>query len=167
MSHRLYIGNKMTAVPYFNAPWFDMAELELLKIPTVIQVFNPAEHDRKMGLNPMLCVNGTKEESEAAGFSARKALAADWAWIAEFSTGMIVGPDWMSSIGAKSEVACHHALGLPVWEYGTFLNYWNHPALWGPELMVHPLRPVFTPFTPAPVAVEEPDDGGFFCDCHS
>jgi hypothetical protein len=163
MSHRLYIANKMTEIPYFNAPWFDMAERSLLAIPTVIQVFNPAEHDRNMGFDPMLCPHGSKEESRSAGFNLREALSADWEWIAKYSTGLIVGPDWMSSPGAKSEVACHQALTLPVWEYGTFLKYWNSPLLWTPELMVPPLRPVFMP---APVLAEEPDDGGFFCDCH-
>jgi hypothetical protein len=164
MSHRFYIGNKMTAVPYFNAPWFDMAELELLKIPTVIQVFNPAEHDRSMGFDPMQCPNGSKEESQAAGFNVREALSADWEWIAKHSTGMIVGPDWTRSPGAKSEVSCHHALGLPVWDYDVFLKYWNHPNL--PLLAVPPLVPMITIGEKPPELVEEPDDGGFFCDCH-
>jgi hypothetical protein len=165
MSHRLYLGNKMTEVPYFNAPWFDMAELELLKIPTVIQVFNPAEHDRNMGFNPMVCVRGSKEESEAAGFNLREALSADWEWIAKFSTGMVVGPDWMSSKGAKSEVGCHQALGLPVWEYQDFVLNWSDPAALT-RLLVRPLRPVFAPVHVPVGPHEDPDDGGFFCDCH-
>jgi hypothetical protein len=165
VSHRLYIGNKMTEVPYFNTPWFDMAERELLKIPTVIEVFNPAEHDRQMGLNPMLCPHGSKEEATKAGaLSLRSVLGADWAWIARFSTGMIVGPDWTRSPGAKSEVACHHALGLPVWAYDVFLRNWNEARLWSPELMVSPLVPMIG--EKPPLTLEEPDDGGLFCDCH-
>jgi hypothetical protein len=161
-SHRLYIGNKMTEVPYFNAPWFDMAERELLKITGVVGAFNPAEHDRQMGLNPMLCPTGSQEEARAAGgLSLRKVLGADWAWIAEFSTGMIVGPDWTSSKGAKSEVGCHHALGLPVWEYDVFLKYWNHPNL--PLLVVSPLVPMIG--EKPPLTLDDEDDG-FFCDCH-
>jgi hypothetical protein len=165
MSHRLYIGNKMVGIPYFNTPWFDMADRELLKIPTVIQTFNPAEHDRSaLGFDPMRCVHGSVEESEAGGFNRRTALRDDWTWIATHSTGMIVGPDWMESTGAKSEVACHHALGLPVWEYDVFLKCWNSPELWSLSSLVSPLTA--WPRVSMPLVDDEPDDGGFFCDCH-
>lgn len=163
--HTLYIGNKMTEIPYFNAPWFDLAEHTLRSIPTVSDVFNPAEHDRHQGFDPMLCPYGSKEESRAAGFNVRKALAADWAWIAEFSTGMIAGPDWMRSPGARSEVACHHALGLPVWEYAVFVASWKHPYLSQLTIPSPPMSKI-VPISDLEL-VEEPDDGGFFCDCHS
>jgi hypothetical protein len=155
----------MTEIPYFNAPWFDLAEAVLRRLPTVTDVFNPAEHDRRMGFNPMLCPHGSKEESRAAGFDVHAALKADWAWIADYSTGMVVGPDWMQSPGAKSEVVCHHALGLPVWEYQDFVRNWADPdAL--TRLLVRPLRPVFAPVRVPAGPNEDPDDGGFFCDCH-
>lgn len=162
MSHRLYLGNKMTEIPYFNAPWFDMAEKSLLAVPTVIEVFSPAEHDRMMGFNPMLCPAGSKEESRAAGFDVRKALLADWSWIANNSTGMIAGPDWTRSPGAKSEVACHHALGLPVWEYDAFLRYWNDPPALR-AMVVPPMLAVSLVMADDP---DEDEDGGLVCDCH-
>lgn len=159
--HRLYIGNKMTEIPYFNAPWFDMAERVLRGIPIVAEVFNPAAHDRLQGFDPMRCPLGSKEESRAAGFNVRRALAADWAWIARNSTGMVAGPDWMRSPGARSEVACHHALGLPVWEYDVFVANWNSRRLDELAIPSPPMQKI------APMEDEEPDDdGGFFCDCH-
>ncbi len=123
----LYLGNKMSGVPFFNAPWFDAAERTLRKLPGVRDVFNPAQHDRDMGFDPMNCPNGSKEEAVAAGFAIRKALGADWAWIAENSNGMIAGPSWARSPGTISEIACHQALGLPVWEWGHFLAAWSRP----------------------------------------
>jgi hypothetical protein len=126
---RLYLGNKMTGVPFFNAPWFDKAAADLLALPCVETVFNPAEHDRKMGFEPLNCPNGSSEEAKAAGFEARKALGADWAWIACISDGMIVGPDWKDSPGTISEVACHQALKLPVWDIAVFTAMHSHPYL--------------------------------------
>jgi Domain of unknown function (DUF4406) len=118
----VYIGNKMTGIPYFNFPWFDQAEATLLALPGVTSVFNPAAHDRAMGFVPMHCPNGSVEESEAAGFDLRSALGTDWCWIADNSDVMVVGPDWRSSKGTFSEVACHQALRLPVYEYDEFVQ---------------------------------------------
>jgi hypothetical protein len=164
--YNLYLGNKMLEKPYFNAPWFDGAAAVLRRISDVRLVFNPAEHDRANGFEPLNCPNGSAAEAEVAGFNRRETLRADWSWIAKFSNSMIVGPEWMESTGAKSEVACHHALGLPVWEYRDFVLNWKDPdAL--QALVVRPLRPVFTasPVMAVP-GLDDPDDGGFFCDCH-
>ena len=117
----LYLGNKMTKVPYFNTPWFDETASKLRKVTTG-QVFNPAEWDRLRGFDPMQCPNGTIEEAAAAGFELRAALGADWEWIAKFSNGLVIGPFWATSKGTISEIACHQALGLPVWEAGQFLK---------------------------------------------
>src|ERR1700756_1043150 len=95
----IYVGNKMTDVPFFNAPWFDEVERVLRKMAAVGDVFNPADHDRKMGFDPMQCPRGSVTEARAAGFSPRAALGADWAWIAEKSDALIVGPDWRTSPG--------------------------------------------------------------------
>lgn len=161
--HRLYIGNKMTEIPYFNAPWFDHAEASLRQIPTVLDSFNPAHHDREAGFDPMSCPHGSRAESTAAGFDLHAALKADWSWIADHSTGMIAGPDWMRSPGARSEVCCHHALGLPVWEYDVFLRNWDKPHLY--QMVIPPMKPVL-----ATLIVDGPepgdDDGGLLCDCH-
>lgn len=122
---RIYLSNKMSGIPYFNAPWFDKATADLLSLPHVTEVFNPAEHDRKAGFDPMNCPNGALEEAEAAGFSAPVALGADWLWIAHISDGNVIGPDWRNSPGSISEIACHQALRKPVWEFTVFLNGWS------------------------------------------
>lgn len=160
--YNLYVGNKMTGVPYFNAPWFDETAQHLRTIPSVYRVFNPAEHDREMGLDPMLCPTGSQSEVIAAGgLPLRSVLGADWAWIAEHSNGMIVGPDWPRSMGAKSEVACHQALGLPVWEFAVFACNWASPEL--ESMTIPPLMPGW-PFAPAIMGTGEEDDG-LVCDC--
>ena len=133
----LYLGNKMTGVPFFNAPWFDASAAVLLTIPTVGYVFNPAKHDRDMGFEPMNCPRGSSEEARSAGFSAREALAADWSWIAKSSDGLIVGPSWHESPGTLSEIACHQALRLPVWEYSVFCAYWDKDHLF--DLVLPPI----------------------------
>ena len=73
----------------------------------------------------MQCPNGTIEEAATAGFVLREALGADWEWIARYSNGLVIGPDWATSRGTISEIACHQALGLPVWESRVFINNWN------------------------------------------
>ena len=120
---RLYLGNKMVGKPYFNAPWFDLTALEIRRfIPEVTEVFNPADEDRKMGFDPMKCPNGTPSEAAEFGFDRRKTLKADWSWIAENSDGLVIGPDWETSTGTLSEIACHQALFLPVWEWRVFID---------------------------------------------
>lgn len=112
----------MTNIPYFNAPWFDAAEAAILALPRVRSAFNPAQHDRDMGFDPMKCPNGSIEESAAAGFDLRTALGTDWCWIADNSDALVVGPDWRTSKGTFSEIACHQALGLPVYKYDEFVQ---------------------------------------------
>lgn len=117
----LYLGNKMVGIPYFNAPWFDKTAIHIRALPGVAAVFNPADEDRRSGFDPMLCPNGSAEEGKAGGFDRRRALGADWLWISTYSNGLVVGPDWISSTGTVSEIACHQALGLPVWGVDCFL----------------------------------------------
>lgn len=116
----IYLGNKMVGIPFFNAPWFDSVAFKLRQIPGVHAVFNPADEDRRMGFEPMKCPLGTDEEAAASGFDRRRALGADWLWISSLSNGLVVGPDWYHSTGTISEIACHQALGLPVWEWEQF-----------------------------------------------
>lgn len=118
----LYLGNKMVGIPYFNAPWFDKTAIHIRSLPGVTSVFNPADEDRRSGFDPMLCPNGTAEEAEANGFDRRRALGADWLWISSYSNGLVIGPDWERSTGTMSEIACHQALGLPVWEADRFFT---------------------------------------------
>lgn len=125
----IYIGNKMSGIPFFNAPWFDETAGELRAMRDegwLIDVFNPADEDRARGFEPMNCPEGTMEEAQASGFVLRSALGADWAYIAEYSDGLIVGPDWAKSPGTISEIACHQALRLPVWEWQHFRSAMNN-----------------------------------------
>lgn len=135
--NKLYLGNKMSGKPFFNAPWFNASAAILRTLPSVGEVFNPAEHDQKIGFDLMLCPNGTPDEAEEAGFDLCASLAADYSWICEFSDGLIVGPDWPDSPGTISEIAVHQALRLPVWEFDTFVKYWEAYALY--ELALPPI----------------------------
>ncbi len=137
MRLNVYLANKMSGIPYFNAPWFDEAEGRLLALGSVGQVFNPAQHDRDAGFDPMKCPGGSQEEALAAGFNLRKALGADWAWIAANSDCLVVGPQWEDSPGTISEIACHQALRLPVWEFEVFLAMHEHPYL--RQLVLRPI----------------------------
>lgn len=137
MFGNLYLGNKMVGIPEFNFPWFDMAAGRLMAIPGIDYVFNPAHEDRKMGFDATGLL-GTDEEMAEHNFDRRKALALDWGWIAAKSNGMIVGPDWRNSTGTISEVACHQALGLPVWPFEVFAANWDYPDL--PLLTLKPFR---------------------------
>ena len=118
----LYLANKMAGIPQFNAPWFDSTAAQIRAVPGVRSVFNPADEDRKYGFEPLKCPEGSPEEAKKLGFDRRKTLGTDWSWIAEMSDGMILGPDWESSTGAISELHCHQALGLPVWEAWVFFS---------------------------------------------
>jgi hypothetical protein len=134
---KLYLGNKMVGIRQFNFPWFDSAAAGLLAVPGVDYVFNPASRDRAKGFCPDENCLGTMEEMAALNFSRRDALAIDWAWIAAYSDGMIAGPRWSESTGTISEIGCHQALGLPVWEYSVFCAYWNKPHL--PQMKLPPI----------------------------
>lgn len=111
----------MLGLPYFNAPWFDQTAATLRKMHGVTEVFNPVDHDREHGFDPMKFPDGSAEDMATGCFDRRAALLADWSWIGKNSDGLIVGPLWRYSTGAVSEVACHQALGLPVWEAHVFM----------------------------------------------
>lgn len=110
----------MIGLPEFGYRWFMEAEETLKAFPGVEDVFNPAQHDLDTGFD-LRGLKGTREEMTAQGFSRRMALAADWCWIGAKSDMMVAGPDWKDSPGTISEVACHQALGLPVYEYDMYV----------------------------------------------
>lgn len=126
---KLYLGNKMVGIRQFNFPWFDASAEVLRSFPLVSEVFNPAERDRAKGFYPSQDCTGTVEEMAALNFSRRTALLTDWTWIGKFSDGMVAGPRWSESTGTISEIACHQALGLPVWEYTVFCAVVHKPHL--------------------------------------
>ena len=70
----------------------------------------------------MKCPTGSAGELQDAGFDLRSALGTDWCWIADNSDLMVVGPDWETSKGTFSEIACHQALGLPVYNCDEFVQ---------------------------------------------
>ena len=123
---RLYLGNKMVGKDGLNSGWFDAAAAELRALGH--EVFNPAEHDRNMGFEPKDFKGRTFDDLAASGFDRRAALLADWTWIGHNSEGMVAGPDWMNSPGTLSEIVCHQALFLPVWEYAVFMNFDGMPV---------------------------------------
>lgn len=125
---RIYLANKMAGIAEFNFPWFDACAVTLRSIPVVTDVFNPAEEDRKYGFDAT-GLTGSEEEAVARGFDRRRTLGLDWAWIAANSDACVVGPLWAASMGTKSEIACHQALGLPVWEFVDFIYNWDCPIV--------------------------------------
>lgn len=123
MSVYIYLGNKMLGKPEFNFPWFFQAEEKVREIPGITDVFNPARRDQDFGFNTA-GMAGTEDDMFEAKFSRRVALTADWSWIGTHSSILVLGPDWRSSTGTISEIACHQALGLPVYTLEDFL-FWS------------------------------------------
>ncbi len=136
----IYLGNKMTGIPYFNAPWFDETAAWLRTLPEIAYVFNPVERDRAYGFIFEDCPNGTREEADAASCDYREALTADLAWITACSDGMLVGPQWRQSSGAIAEVATHQALGLPVWSINMVRRIANAPYNFDDASLAEQLR---------------------------
>jgi hypothetical protein len=120
----IYLANKMQGIPYFNAPWFDESAAKLRALPGVKDVFNPVEHDRNIGFEPMSCPTGELEEAYQHGFSLKDALVADWTWIGTKADCVVLGPDWWNSKGAISEAACIQALRKPAFEFDVFLEHY-------------------------------------------
>ncbi len=125
----IYLANKMAQLPFFNAPWFDEAAAKLRALPGVNEVFNPVEHDRNMGFEPMSCPSGTFEEAAQHGFALKDALVADWTWIGTKADCVVLGPLWVYSPGAISEAGCIQGLRKPAYEYDVFLEHFDDPGL--------------------------------------
>jgi hypothetical protein len=112
-----YLANRMTNVPQFNYPWFDRAAEELRSWGYEIQ--SPAELDdpatRKIA---MASPDGAPGTGMANGETWGDFLARDVKLIADGGVeGIIVGPDWALSSGAKLETFVAVQLGLPVLRY--------------------------------------------------
>lgn len=122
---RIYLANKMQGIPYFNAPWFDASAARLRALPGVTEVFNPVEHDRNIGFEPMSCPTGKLEEAYEHGFVLENALVADWTWIGTKADCVVVGPLWAYSPGAISEAACIQGLRKPAYEFDAFMNFYG------------------------------------------
>ena len=118
---RLYLSGPMTGYPYFNSEAFDSAAEELREAG--YEVFNPVEHDREMGFDPMLHPKG-KVTPE---FPLREALKADLTWILDHAEGVATLPGCEDSKGARAEIALAEALGLSVVSAQGWILY----AEWG------------------------------------
>jgi len=68
-------------------------------------------------------------------------FAATWSWISRNSQGMVVFGLWAVAPFVVSEIACHQALGLPVWELDEFRQYHDQPEKLA-ELRLPPLMEI-------------------------
>ena len=113
----MYIAGPMQGYPNFNFPAFHDAAAIWRKMG--YEVFNPAENDKdSQGVEPdKLVPSGNMAELEAAGFSRRRALSEDLAWIAANATHIYMLPGWEKSTGAYAEWAAAKAVGAHIY-YG-------------------------------------------------
>lgn len=115
---KLYLAGPMRGIAKMNFPAFD-AGAEIL-VALGHDVFSPAQRDRDHGLD----VSGLTgdEHHDDYGFDLRAALADDLDFICRQADGVIVLPGWVTSLGAKAEVAAAGALGIPVWRLYEFAD---------------------------------------------
>ena len=120
---KTYIAGPMTSLTFFNyvAFWDAAFELE----DAGYEVFNPAEHDTKMGFKPT-CFETGDINNPTCGyhypgdtehkFDIREALAWDTARVCE-SDFVTLLPGWESSSGVRAELAPAFAITCPVFKY--------------------------------------------------
>jgi uncharacterized protein DUF4406 len=109
---KVYLAGPMRGYPNFNFPAFDYAAAKLRAEGH--EVFSPAERDRQHH-GASLEENPTGDEVLAAekdGFSLRKALGDDTAWICSDADAVVLLPGWENSKGAIAEAALARALGI-------------------------------------------------------
>lgn len=112
---KLYLAGPMRGIPFFNFPAFKEAAAALRAKGHY--VFNPAERDEEIhgeGLS-----EGNEEGCEAKaviehGFSLRRALREDLAFICDEAEGIAVLPGWEGSRGCQAEMTVASALDLPI-----------------------------------------------------
>ncbi len=111
---KVYPAGPMRSIPQFNFPAFDAGTEQLRAMG--IEVFSPAERDRREDDFDPSAMSGTDEELVEVGFSLRDALGDDLEYICKEADAVVVLPGWERSSGAKAEVATAKALSLPVYE---------------------------------------------------
>ena len=109
---RVYLAGPMRGIPYFNFPAFFDAERKLKA--SGHEIFNPARRDIKKHGNKITNKAGSLTLAEKKGFSLRKALADDTAYICLKADAIAMLPGWRKSKGAKAEYALALALGLEI-----------------------------------------------------
>lgn len=112
----VYVAGPMRGYPEFNFPAFAQATARLRAEGHV--VFNPAEKDIEHHDGVDISVgNITGSIDQAAsqhGFSLRRALGDDLAWICANADAIYMLKGWGDSKGANAELATAEALGLEV-----------------------------------------------------
>lgn len=112
---KVYLAGPMRGIAEFNFPAFHEASKFLRE--QGFEVFSPAEKDQEVHGADFSAQFKTAEsanipDAEAKGFSLRRALGDDTAWICASADGVAMLPDWEKSRGAQAEVALAKALGL-------------------------------------------------------
>lgn len=113
---KVYLAGPMRGIAEFNFPAFYSAA-KFLREQFGFEVFSPAEKDNEVHGEEFIKQFATAEEAnipnaEAQGFSLRRALGDDTAWICASADGVAMLPGWEKSRGAQAEVALAKALGL-------------------------------------------------------
>lgn len=99
---KLYLAGPMRGYLDSNFPAFDEAAERLRSAG--YEVFNPADHDRKL-----MAETGRRHED----LTIRELLAVDLAWICEHADGVALLQGWGESLGAQAEVRAAMAVGIP------------------------------------------------------
>lgn len=116
---RVYLAGPMRGIPEFNFPAFYSAA-KFLREHMGWEVFSPAEKDNEVHGEDFIKQFKTGEDAsisnaESKGFSLRRALGDDTAWICANADGVAMLPGWEKSRGAQAEVALAKALGLSLY----------------------------------------------------
>lgn len=110
---KIYVAGPMRGYPDFNFPAFHEASAKLRAEGHI--VFSPAEKDQAVhGEDFGKGSDGTLESLKDTGFSLRRALGDDTAWICAEGEGIYMLKGWEASKGAKAEHALAEALGLEI-----------------------------------------------------
>jgi Domain of unknown function (DUF4406) len=111
---KIYIAGPMRNYPEFNFPAFHKAALDLRKEGHF--VFSPAEKDEEVHGKDFSTYypEGNLSDAEANGFSLRRALGDDLAWVCKEADAVYLLHGWEKSKGALAEKATAEALGLEI-----------------------------------------------------
>lgn len=104
----------MRNYPEFNFPAFRAAAKRLREAGH--EVFSPAEKDEEVHGKDFSkqFTTGSLEDASSSGFSLRRALGDDCAWICREGEGIYLLKGWEASKGALAEKALGEALGLEI-----------------------------------------------------
>ena len=126
-----YITGPMRGIPLYNFPEFDRAAAYAKSLG--LNVINPAQLDREMGIDPVNDLNGAvKIISENLNFLSdvvRRDCSAILNLRKERGDGIILLPDWQNSMGARAEVALALWLELEFKLFFPGKEQWEAPRL--------------------------------------